>query len=428
VSEQPSTQIPNEPGFRLLRTLILCLAGILLLVLLLLGSLSALLSTERGSQWLLGTATGFIPEQTLQLQFADSQGTFLRGLSLYDVQITMGENRITINELRGRWNPFTLLSGEFILDSLIVQGLEVNWQGGDPDDTADTTATDLSSTLDGIFPLPVTIRLTEFAVTDVIIRFNDIELDISTLRFAAVLRGRDLHLDTVHFDGLDALVDGDIVVELGGNYAISAAVNWQYSDLSGGAAAISGDLNQLTLQHQLQEPLLLDSDGSLTLGVADLLNARSDGGDLPLSINLTHSLPEPRLPFEGLEDITFSSTQINTRGWLDELQIDGTTGIETDRLPGPALQAELQWRAVYSDSTVTIEEFIATTVSGRLQTSGLVALQDVTRISLSLELDENDPASYLDAIPEMLSISGIHVLADLELEIAESGPRGTVTV
>lgn len=426
MNEQQSTQTQADPGFRLLRAIILFFAGILLLVLLLLGALTALLSTERGSHWLLGTATGFIPEQTLQLQFAQSQGTFLHGLSLYDLHITLGENRITIEELRSRWNPFSLLSGEFILDSLTVQGLAVDWQGGDADETA-APATDLSRALDGIFPLPVAIRLTEFVVTGVDIRFNDTEVELDSLRFSATLREYTLRLDALHFDGLDTVVDASLSMVLAGDYAVDVTATWRYSDQANGTASISGDLNQLLIQHQLQEPLLLDSEGTFTLGLADRLNARSDGG-LPLSIDLAHSLPEPQLPFEAINDIVFTDTLVNTRGWLDELRIDGATGIETDRLPGPPLVAELQWQARYSNTTVTIDELVATTASGRLLTSGSVTLQDVTCIALRLELDEDNPANYLDAIPDMLSISGIQVLADLELALAEPGPSGTVTI
>ncbi len=432
MSEQANTEAreQREPGFRLLRAVLLLVVGLLLLVLLVLGSVSALLSTERGSRWVLDVGLGFVPEDTVQLRFDSVEGTFLRGLSLTQVQVDLGENRIAADAVQGQWNPFTLLSGEFILDALTVRGLVVDWQGdADAAPTVDEGPPgDLSATLDGLLPLPVNIRLSQFALEGARITLGDTELDITALRFQAMLQGRDLTLNNLHFDGLDAVVDGQIGVTLSENYALSTALQWRYSDLASGNADINGDLNALSLQHSLTEPLALETTGTLTLGVADLLNARMGNEDLPLAIDLTHTLSEPVLPFDGLEAYQFADTAITTRGWLDRMVVEGSTGVTTTVLPGPPLETALQWRAVYAGELITVESFDATTPSGSVMASGTVDINEPLRISLAVEINEDNPANYLDAFPEMLVVNGITVRAGIDLELAEAGPRGTVTV
>jgi len=432
VSEHATTEadVQREPGFRFLRAVLLFFVGLLLLVLLVLGSVSALLSTERGSRWVLDFGLGFVPEDTVQLQFDSVEGTFLRGLSLTQLQVDLGNNRITADAVQSQWNPFTLLSGEFILDALSVRGLLVDWQGDSEAEPADDgPPSDLSATLDNLLPLPVNIRVSQFALEGAHITLNnDTELDITALRFQAALQGRDLTLSDLHFDGLDAVVDGQIAVTLAENYALSTSLQWQYSDLASGNADISGDLNELNLQHSLAEPLVLETTGTFTLGVADMLNARMNGEDLPLAIDLTHTLPDPILPFEGLEEFRFADTSVSTRGWLDRMVVEGSSDVSAAVVPGPPLETAVQWRAVYADELITVESFDATTASGSVAATGTVDINAPMRITLAVEISEDNPANYLDAFPEMLEVSGISVRADIDLELAETGPRGSVTI
>jgi len=111
---QEVRQPPLRRGLRSgLKWTLRLLGGVILLTLILLTSLSAILSTTSGSAWLLDRATALLNTETQQFSFRSAEGTFLRGLNLQGVRWQSGNNELNIAQLHSRWNPMTLLEGEF---------------------------------------------------------------------------------------------------------------------------------------------------------------------------------------------------------------------------------------------------------------------------------------------------------------------------
>jgi translocation and assembly module TamB len=120
----------NTPANRLRRAarwLLRGVAAIFLVILVVLSLLSATLSTHRGSHWLLASMTDFLNTNTQTFQYTSAEGTFLRGMNLNGVSWRTGNNQIRVEQLHSRWNPMTLLEGEFNLESLRIAGLQVDW-------------------------------------------------------------------------------------------------------------------------------------------------------------------------------------------------------------------------------------------------------------------------------------------------------------
>lgn len=421
----------RSPGRRLLRGLFITAVVLVLLVGLLLGSLTAVLGTERGSRWVLDMATDMVASEDLQLAYGAMSGSLARGLTLHDFSVQMGNNRIEAREFRSLWNPFTVLTGEFILDHLAVEGLLVDWPGNEPA-AEPAEPVPLRDTLDNVLPLPISIRLAEVSLDDAEIRSGDTELEIEHLSLAALLRDRDLRVSSLVFRADPIALEGNIDVALLGDLALDGDLNWQLYGMlpedmgeeTSGRLQFHGDLNRLQLSHALQAPLQLQSDGHFHLGLADTLNLTADA--LDMGIDLQHEMPMQSLPLAALEDWEIGQTQITTRGWLEDLEISGNSHLRSIDVEALDLDAALSWQAALQGDQLLISEALVETASGQIRSSGLVGWADVPHIRLDIDLEDNAPLSTITAAPEALDLSDLVAALSLDLRFTEDGPQGEV--
>lgn len=430
-ANQPDKQ-PRQ--FHILRRLLLTVIILLLLVLVLLGSITALLSTERGSQWVLSIASDFVESEGLQLAYGDVSGSFARGLTLHDLDVRMGNNRIAAREFHSQWNPFTLLAGEFVLDRLAITGLLVDWPGNDEVDPEPAEPTSLADTLDGILPLPVSIRLAELSLQDADMISGETELHIESLTLSALLRNRTLNIDALSFQADPISLNGDIALTLADDLALDGAIQWQLSgtlpadlgDQASGRLIVGGDLNRLMLEHWLEAPLDLHSRGELTLGLADMLNTVSDAMDM--AIDFEHEIPQQDLPFAALDPWATGPTRLQTRGWLDSMQISGSSNLRSVAMDGLNLDSALEWQLELRGSQLIINTADISTDSGEVNASGTVDWTDTVMIALDLQLQDNSPLGYIEQAPEAVALSDLVAALTVNLRLEEAGPQGEVNL
>ena len=170
---------PESRARRVLRWVLRGLAVVFLLVLITLSAVSAALGTHRGSQWVLAYASDLINNDSVSFGFDHAEGTFLRGIDLYGVRYRSGDNQATIAQLHSRWNPMTLLEGEFHLQSLRIAGVQVDWHS-DPDAPAGPPLV-LDEVLEPILPLPISVRLSNARLDGATINYDDFSYTLSLI-------------------------------------------------------------------------------------------------------------------------------------------------------------------------------------------------------------------------------------------------------
>ncbi|WP_260294479.1 translocation/assembly module TamB domain-containing protein [Sedimenticola hydrogenitrophicus] len=233
----------------------------LLLVLLL-----TLLGIVGGAAWLLGSEQGNrrLLEWTLgdNLRIERYAGTLLQGLDLQGVAYRDGELRLTIENLHLRWEPTALFGGLLHIRQLQASG--IHYVSLAPAETAASPAPP---------QLPLTLRLDQVELDDIRIGDGDEAQSIGRLALNARTREDTLEILNLQVDyaAYRAEVEGQI--ELAEDYPLQLKIRWQ-GDLSElgpefgparGSGEINGNLQRLTLQHTLERPFGIRTQGQVDL-------------------------------------------------------------------------------------------------------------------------------------------------------------------
>jgi|GEM_PF-574271 len=410
---------------RLLRMLWRTLAWVFLTLFVALGALSAVLATHQGSHWLLTQLSSLLNNGSQRFEYQSAEGTFLRGTSLNGVRWHQGDNTVTIAQLHSRWNPMTLLEGEFILESLRIAGLQVDQAVP----TAPAQASDpviLDNILNSVLPLPVDIRLNNARIDGAVLRVGGQEFSLLSLGVDGSLQGQTLLVNELQLDTGQVSLDVGLELTLQNPYPITADIHWHYAQplLEGtvapsGQLAVTGDLDQLSINHQLSGPASVNSTGSVTLNLARMLNARTD--NLATAVDLQHSLEATAVP--GLEQIVINSLTLVTQGALDTLALSANADTSASPSAGITVSTQVDARARFSGNSVVIDKLVLSTDTGALTVGGEVQWTQGTgaqrlTATLSYQLDDSEPDRYLENLPDNMSIRNLSSRGELRLQLS----------
>lgn len=393
-----------------LRWLLRVLAAIFLLVLITLSAVSAALGTHRGSQWVLVQASELINNGDVNFSFDHAEGTFLRGIDLYGVSYRSGDNQATIAQLHSRWNPMTLLEGEFHLQSLRIAGVQVDWSS-DPDAPAGPPLV-LDEMLEPILPLPISIRLSNARLDGATISYDDFSYTVSSLGLDISLQGRTVDIQDLSFDAEPLTLNADFELELQAPYPVTASASWQLDDslLEGtqapnGALSLSGNLDRLQIEHDLSGLTDVTSSGEVQLGLARLLNAQSDA--LDLRVDLQHTLGTQTLPGPGMEMFTVQALTLRTQGTPDDLALFSAARLDIDLADDFTLETDLNLRAALRGSRLRVDELAMRTATGLMAIVGDIDWTEGVSVNLEYQLNEPEAGNYIPGLPESMVIKNL---------------------
>lgn len=398
-----------------------------LLVLITLSVISAALGTHRGSQWVLAQASELINNSTMSLRFDHAEGTFLRGIDLYGVSYRSGDNQVTIAQLHSRWNPMTLLEGEFHLQSLRIAGVQVDWHS-DPDAPAGPPLV-LDEMLDTVLPLPILVRLSNARLDGATINYDDFSDTISSLGLDISLQGRTLNIQDLSFDAEPLTLTAELELELQSPYAVTADARWQLDEsllegtqAPGGNLSLQGNLDRLQVEHELSGLTDVTSSGEIQLGLARLLNAQSDA--LDLRVDLQHTLGTQTLPGPGMEMFTVQALTLRTQGTPADLALFAAARLDIDLTESSVLETDLNLRAALRGSRLRVDELAMRTATGLLAIAGSVDWTDGITVNLDYELDEPAPGEYIPGLPESMVIEDLRSSGQVSFNQSAAGPAG----
>lgn len=383
----------------LLRRTLLAFATLAALVLLSLGTLAALVSTTAGSRWAVARVWALAGDAAPQIRLGSSAGTLLRGMQTDDLQLSLDGNTLRVARLEARWNPFSLLSGTFVLDSLHLEGLHVDWTSGSGPAAAPLGADPFAAVL----PLPLALRLQSFTLEQATLTLNGQTQQIDHVALTATLDGTALTLSDLTLQAASLQVRGALAADLSDTISLRGSLDWQYDAVPvagpgapSGSLTLSGNLDTLGITHALHSPLQIDTQGSIALNLLE--------GGRAQSLGLTHTLSSQSLAaLTPASDFALHvrDAEISTNGWFDALQISGLGALQVQNREGTVMVNDLalRWNALLTGTTLQIDQVSASSATGSLSATGELAWADGLRTALTYTLRETDASRYAALLP-----------------------------
>lgn len=364
--------------------------AVLLLVVTLL--LAWLLGTQSGSRMLWGVVSGAVDG----LEAESVSGSLDGPLSLGGLRFETDAMRITVGSLQLDWSPSVLLQGEVRLAKLQVE--EVAYTQLKPAPPAEAVDSEPFSLPEQI-ALPVALELRSILLRSFEYRSapeaEPVRVDEATL--SASFRGNDLSIDQLSAQGPLFRIDAVASARTRGEYASTAAVDWQASlpDLAPleGSLSVDGDLSEMRVEQTLGAPYSSIQQISISdlLGDDRRLDARVDIDDVRLQD------VDDRLPV-----MTLAGT-LRVDGSVIDLDYQADLTVDSAEFGDLALVA----RGGLDDQVLAIDRFLLTRVPGdaRLEIAGQANLAGATP-TFELQGDWRDLAWPLDGEPQISSGTG----------------------
>ena len=130
---------------RVWKWLAISAASVVLGLLLLLGAVSVMLSTQSGSQWALGQVIQRLNAAgSLSIEVESTRGTIFRGLSFGRMRLSNDGDSYILEDLRTSWNPYSLLTGQLVLSDIWIANLRVEMSSEAPSEVPQDSDLDLS--------------------------------------------------------------------------------------------------------------------------------------------------------------------------------------------------------------------------------------------------------------------------------------------
>ncbi len=408
----------SSVGLKLWRACLISLSVLLTLVLLLLSVASLALITETASrqvvQLLLDKVNAL---DGMVLENGNISGNLLRGLTISDMAIDFPAARVSATSVRAEWNPYSLLSGSFYVSELEIAGLRIELPASRETDAALSDPLSLLR----IQPLPVSIAVGSLSASDITLVMPEQEMQIEKLSLGGELNGVDLGVDELRLEAFNAIVNLSAQASLQGDIPMLASVNWEYQgtlfsdyNLAVGSAAITGDLKNLIIEHELLAPESIHSSGSV---FSPLLASE-------LSLQFTHSIDTLRLPFPEAADYLFGNLSLVT-DWEDgELALRLQGDVRGPLLPESTLTAS----GTLVDTSLHLTTASLQTATGILSASGQTELTAPFASSYRFDVNAMDPLQYFaaalpDAITEAIALTDVAANGNVSISMVDNEPN-----
>ncbi|MBP0949209.1 translocation/assembly module TamB [Pseudomonas sp. 20GA0080] len=384
------------------------IAGLILLAVLLVASVSLVLGTQSGSQWALARVSG--------LQLENFQGRLGGQWSADRLLWVQGEDRVEVQALAFDWTPGCLLKMTLCIDRLNAENVMLHFAPGtEPARKGPMTLPTLK--------LPLAIELKE-------VQLGRLQLDgieqLRDLQLAAHWTAQGLQIDRAHLQRDEMVLDLNGLLDPAGDWPLTLTGHLQLPPQDGKPWALALDI-QGDLLKTLQ--LKADSSGYLTGGLSGELQPLAE--HLPARLKLTSDRfkPSAGLP----ETIQLDQLLLTAEGNLDTgYQINGTASLPAEK--GPMTLA-LQGLADAKGATIEALN-LAASEQQRLRINGKVNWENGFSADATVDwLDfpwqrlyplESEPQVALHAFKGDVSYTDGKYLGNFNASL--KGPAGAFTV
>ncbi len=338
------------------------------LLLLVLGTVAALMASERGSRALVEAAVSIAG---IPLRVDDMRGTLLRGVTAERLVYRTESTEVTILQLSLTPAWFSSLADDrLVLRQLSANQMEIR-TGLDTDGEA------MPQPLEFEMPrMPVTLMAETLEVGRV--RYNDLDADWSPSVAGAVywsnseLRVRSLAVIAPNYGVTSELLE----LDLDGDQHLEGALQWDaMDDRYAGFARLSGTLVRIDVAHTLTAPLAITASGTI-----DLV-----GHVEPF---LTFNLHAPEFAYEGI--VSARDVRVAVAGTLGDYQ--GEIGADVDVLQRFSGVAEAYFAGNLEQLAMTPLTFDGD--AGLVAANGTLTWTPALRIEAGIEGRSLDPEAF----------------------------------
>ena len=323
---------------RVLRWLKWSLLSVLGVLVLLLALVTSLVSTQPGSRWVLNQAA-----QRLPLELGSVHGNLIEGLDISYLEFVpepvAGEapQRYRVEGLSFRWRSLALLGRTVSIHSLRADAVYLVLPQGD-DEAEDVPAEPISDWPN--LSLPIRIRLANVDLNNLHIQQGETVTQVQRISGTLTLGAYSLRVTALDVLSEQYQLSANGRMGLRYPYAHSLNLEWAYelpSDEAeplslSGQAEVRGDVDDLTVEHQLAAPLELHT-------VVQLLPYLDQKRNPSLSmIHRWREQSPPAALWPADQPVPVSSGELTVNGWLDAYRLALTTDLRADTLPEVSLE------------------------------------------------------------------------------------------
>lgn len=377
--------------WRLFKWLRWGILGLLSLVILVLGLVTAIVATEPGSRWALTQVSDRLP-----LEFQRLSGNLITGLDIGEVTYAMEDQRYRVEELSFRWQPLALFYSTVSVQSLSAQAIELHLPPPAEEAPADADQPIEWPSL----ALPVRVELGGVDLNNIRVYRDQMEVEVYRVSGTINLGASNLRLWDLAVGGPDYQVEVNGRTSLRYPYDSNLNVQWQYQlrEFDGeplalaGGGDIDGDLNSITLTHELSAPLALSTELRLWPNL--------DDPDATPQLVTDNTWPEQAIPHRFLPEgfpALQTAGRLQLEGWLDHYLLELSGDALAEGLP--ALDFDLLGRGDLEH--LEFERLGLALPEGELNSRGRVRWQPQIEWQVDVDLEHLNPASLpLEALAD----------------------------
>ncbi|MFK7863203.1 MAG: translocation/assembly module TamB domain-containing protein [Pseudohongiellaceae bacterium] len=402
---------PSLVHRKIVITLLKTVGVISAFVLACLSLVSIVVLTDAGSRWIVVK----IVERAKQASGAETtwsriEGNLFRGLELSQVEISSPSFKASGKKVSAAWNPFSVLQGSFVISELVGSGIEVEqFENG----SKDGAASQLGDSLNVLEQLPIEITIDTLGIETAVFESAAGRTELESMYVSVTINEEMLLLENLELNANSLNLQGELAIELKETPSVDAKLHWEYEDSSleyfeftSGQFAATGNLDTLSIEHELLAPIRIFTQGTLqNFRNLDAVQAQLD-----------HTAEEFSFPLEGKEPVLFRDVNVNTQFESGKLAWEFRSQVSQAQYPEMAVSGN----GDYVGGLISLATLSASSDSGSAQLSGAVELSDRARAELELAISESDPDLYFE-LPSGVDLTGLQIEGVLDLEIDNGG-------
>jgi translocation and assembly module TamB len=344
-----------------------------LLILLFLGlGLALLVATEPGARWALSSTRRFVPGQ---LEIAKIDGTLLGPLLLKGVEYSDETRQLNVDEIKLAWRPARLLSGEFSIELLSIEGINYKQT------TKEAPPPEAGEIALPSIHLPLRVVISKATADDITFTSGDQTVTINHVELAGRMDEQGLRIESLRVEAPPFGVSLSGKIAPRGAYPFEVSADWSADLLPDaslqGKGKAKGTLEKFSLSHQLTEPFPVETEGTVLL----------EKGTPRFDLNGSWSNAQWPLTEEGMIKSNQGRYQFN--GQIDDYRFHLQTDLHGPQFPETRWQIEGRG----TENEAIFREISVRTLGGEIVGKGEIAWEPEIRWALALDGSTLNPGA-----------------------------------
>lgn len=361
-----------------------------------------LIATQTGAQWLLKTSANYFPEN---IAVEGIEGRLLDEFSLKKIQFTYCDKTSELHDVHVVWNAKKLIDKVVDIKELTLGSADIQ--------LAKPCEEKAKTELPDVIQLPFKVLVKNIQLNAVAVQNENKIQHIKKIKAGIHIEENSYSIQDLSVTAAPYQVNALLKGELQKPFASTGELKWSFVDENKtnwqGEVALNGDINEIQVEHSLQQPLQIASTVLLYSPLEEL------------SFAAKNSWASVALPLEQEPQIIMQDGQLDIEGNLDSLSYSLSTDAKSKHLASVAV---VKINGATDQQVVDIAQMSIISDEGSIAGNGKVVLKPYLQTTLSLQGKQVNPEFFiaefsgkLDFITDLsVSHSQQGVIADVDLK------------